>query len=60
MQRLLFKTVSGSVISLTTGQFAIAGGVVVVAILAAAWVADRICKGHDVHVDVRGVRVDLT
>ena len=60
MQRLLIRTVSGSVLSLSTAQLAIIGGVAVVAILAAAWVADRICEEHDVHVDVRGGRVDLT
>ena len=60
MQRLLIRTVGGSVLSLSTAQLAIVGGVAVVAIIAAAWLADRICEEHDVRVDVRGVKVDLT
>ena len=60
MQRFIIKTVGGSLVTLPTGQFAIAAGVVVVAIFAGVWLADRICMDHDVHVEVGGISFDLT
>ena len=59
MQRFIIRTVGGSLVTLPTGQLAIAAGVVVVAIFAGAWLADRICREHDVHVEVGTFKVDL-
>ena len=56
MKGLVLRTLGGS---LTTGQFVIVAGVVVVGIVAGVWLADRISKDHDIHVKVGGVSVDL-
>ena len=58
MQRIIIKTVGGG-LALTTGQLAIVAGVAVVAIFTAAWLVDRICEEHDVHIEVGGTKVDL-